>query len=93
MNLNDILSFGHDCGCGPDCDCEKEENSFTAGGITVRKLSNDEAEEMASVADTGPLTVQSSYMGGETGLAGKEDTQGSYLGKPSNQFTNSDGTL
>ena len=87
MNLNDLLSFGHE---------EKEEgnpNSFTAGGITVKRLENDEAEEMAAVADTGPLTVQSSYMGGETGLAGKDDTQGSYLGKPSNQFTNSDGTL
>lgn len=88
MNLNDLLSFGNDAG-----EPEDNPNQFTVKGITVRRLDPNEEEEMASVSKTGPLTVQSSYMGGETGLAGKNDSQGSYMGQPSNQFTNSDGTL
>lgn len=88
MNLNDLLSYGQEC--------EKDENNpnqFTVGSVTVRRLNGEESEEMASVLSTGPLVPDSSYMGGETGLAGKDSNQGSYLGKPSNQFTNSDGTL
>jgi len=87
MNLNDLLSFGHE-----DCE-ETKPNEFTVNGITVRRLDPEESEEMASVSKTGPLTVQSSYMGGETGLAGKDNKIGSYMGQPSNQFTNSTGTL
>lgn len=52
-----------------------------------------ENEEIADVANTGPTMKQGSYMGGETGLAGKDEAQSSYLGRSTGQFTDSTRTL
>lgn len=52
-----------------------------------------ENEEITAVAKVGPLMKQGSFMGGETGLAGKKDATPSYLGKSTGQFTDSTGTL
>lgn len=53
-----------------------------------------ENEEMASIANTPPLTPKTSFMGStETGLAGKDSSEPSYFGPKTNQYTDSTGSL
>lgn len=52
-----------------------------------------ENEEMTAVTHAAPLNTDQSYMGGENGLAGKDDTTGSYLGKSTGQAFGSFGGL
>lgn len=62
-----------------------------------QNFARHEEEEISAVIGTPPLQQQGSYMGGETGMAGKgaDPTVGStsYLGEPTGQYTDSTGTL
>ena len=53
----------------------------------------EENEEMTAVVNTPSPMQQGSFMGGETGMAGKDENNSSYLGNPTGQFTDSTGTL
>ena len=46
-----------------------------------------------SILGNAPLLPQGSFRGGETGLAGKDVKTPDYHGAPSNQYTDSTGTL
>jgi hypothetical protein len=71
----------------------------TPSALNVHRieLSNDnlgrENEEMTAVVKSKPIFPPISFMGGETGLAGKNVKGEPYLGKPTNQYTDSTGTL
>jgi len=86
MTLRDLIFYSYD----------REDVPNLHGKVSVRRLSKEEEEIAAVVGTPSPMT-KNSYMGGETGTSGKDtdSTVGSasYHGKPTNQFTDSTGTL
>lgn len=61
--------------------------------FTKHNWSRRENEEMTSVTNTPPLLPKGTYMGGETGLAGKNPSEPSYHGPKTGQYTDSTGAL
>ena len=71
---------------------------FSRANFLRREEDGEEGEITAvigtpSLLSQTSLMSQASYMGGETGLAGKDPVQTPYLGTPTGQFSDSTGTL
>jgi hypothetical protein len=66
---------------------------FEKSQLRKKTRRKKEEEEISAVAKTGPLTKQGSYMGGATGMSGKDHANPSYLGKSIGKAYDSTGML